>query len=536
MATGQANRIVDQLRWIVHDGGQRTRTDGQLLDGFIGRQDESAFAEIVRRHGPMVYGLCKRLLGNAHDAEDAFQATFMVLVRRARAVSPRELVGNWLYGVAYRVALDAASRVSRRRAREKQVVDMPHPTTTPEDAADLRPVLDLELSRMPEKYRVPIVLCELEGRSRREVARQLHLPEGTLSSRLAAGRKMLAIRLARHGLPLSGAALCTFFSGGAAQAMVPGSLAVSTIKAAAAGAAVQAVSLGLLSAQAAALTEGALKAMFITKLKSFAAVLLTLGMLTSGAGIMTLTADEPRPGGEAAQANKQAAPGAGGAQKPAAPGAGLAFGDLDGDGWPDLFIQQGQPFLLRWQKKSEKDTFDHLAAVHHSSMRKLVNCQACHHAQLKDPNKVSEEIDRLVVEKLWKQYLGIPDVPLRLKPTDGGQSGDILVIRIPKKSTPATDAEFLRRLCLDLAGRTPTLLEMHYFLKDTDPQKHKMAVSKLAGDSGAVQIMDWAAKPPTRESRAEDYVKEKLGKNQLTPEERQLVQKVLEFTEKERPK
>ena len=119
MATGQANRIVDQLRWIVHDGGQRTRTDGQLLDGFIGRQDESAFAEIVRRHGPMVYGLCKRLLGNVHDAEDAFQATFMVLVRRARAVSPRELVGNWLYGVAYRVALDAASRVSRRRARSR---------------------------------------------------------------------------------------------------------------------------------------------------------------------------------------------------------------------------------------------------------------------------------------------------------------------------------------------------------------------------------------------------------------------------------
>src|SRR5437588_6351038 len=179
MAAGQVNRIMHQLRWLAHGCAQRDRSDGQLLEQFIGARDEHAFEELLRRHGPMVLGVCRRLLGHAQDAEDAFQATFMVLVRRARSVMPRELVGNWLYGVAYRVALDAQARSSRRRAREKQVQDMPHPTTPPTDLdPDLRPLLDRELSRLPEKYRVPIVLCDLEGRTRKDVARQLGVPEG----------------------------------------------------------------------------------------------------------------------------------------------------------------------------------------------------------------------------------------------------------------------------------------------------------------------------------------------------------------------
>src|SRR5437763_852348 len=156
MAAGQANRIMHQLRWLAHGCEERARSDGQLLDRFIARRDEAAFAELLRRHGPMVLGVCRRLLGHAQDAEDAFQATFMVLVRKARSVMPRELVGNWLYGVAYRVALEAQARAGRRRAREKQVEDMPHPTTPAADPTDdLRPVLDRELSRLPEKYRVP---------------------------------------------------------------------------------------------------------------------------------------------------------------------------------------------------------------------------------------------------------------------------------------------------------------------------------------------------------------------------------------------
>src|SRR5437763_889269 len=244
MAAGQANRIMHQLRWLAHGCEERARSDGQLLERFVAARDEHAFAELLRRHGPMVLGVCRRLLGHVQDAEDAFQATFLVLVRRARSVMPRELVGNWLYGVAYRVALDAQARGSRRRAREKQVEDMPHPTTPPAHAdPDLRPLLNRELSRLPEKYRVAIVLCDLEGRTRKDVAGQLGVPEGTLSSRLNAGRKLLAGRLARHGLALSGAALAAALAAGPAQAGVPGALAIATVKAAALGAAGPAVAL-----------------------------------------------------------------------------------------------------------------------------------------------------------------------------------------------------------------------------------------------------------------------------------------------------
>src|SRR5262249_28965255 len=149
------------------------QTDGQLLSRFINARDETAFEALVRRHGPMVLGVCRRLLGHAHDAEDAFQATFLVLARKAACVMPREAAGNWLYGVAYHTALKAHSAAARRRAKERQVNVMPEPPIAQEDLwQELLPLLDRELSRLPDKYRLPTVLCDLEGRSRREVALQ----------------------------------------------------------------------------------------------------------------------------------------------------------------------------------------------------------------------------------------------------------------------------------------------------------------------------------------------------------------------------
>src|SRR5262245_15534171 len=231
--------------------------DAELLESFLTRQDEAAFGALVRRHGPMVLGVCRWVLGHAQDAEDAFQATFLVLARKAGSLGQRDLVGNWLYGVAYRTAREAKARNARRRAREKQVKDLPHPAVEPELAGpELSPTLDRELSRLPDKYRAPVVLCDLEGGSRKEVARQLNLPEGTLSSRLAAARRMLALRLARHGW----AAPCAV-----ARAAVPPPLAANV------------------SAQAAALTEGVLQAMLLTKPK-LAAVVLALGLLGAGVG------------------------------------------------------------------------------------------------------------------------------------------------------------------------------------------------------------------------------------------------------------
>jgi RNA polymerase sigma factor (sigma-70 family) len=288
--SGLVRWLTAELAW---DG--EALTDATLLERFLARHDEDAFALLVRRHGPMVLGVCRRLLGSAHDAEDAFQATFLVAVRKAASVRPRALFGNWLYGVAYRTALEARARIARRRSRERQVDTMPEPPqVAPEnDWEPLRQLLDQELSCLPEKYRVPVVLCDLEGRSRRDVARQLGLPEGTLSSRLATARKTLARRLARHRPALSGAALVAALTAGA-SAEVPPSLARSAVQVAQVAA--------VAPPQVVALAEGVLKAMLLTKLKVAALFVLAALVGLAGMGVTGLCAfaagPEPAPQAE----------------------------------------------------------------------------------------------------------------------------------------------------------------------------------------------------------------------------------------------
>jgi RNA polymerase sigma factor (sigma-70 family) len=285
--TGQLSGVIRQLRSValLPDGGGMT--DGQLLECFITRREEAAFAALVRRHGPMVLGVCRRALRHTHDAEDAFQATFLVLARKATSIGQRELLGNWLYGAAYRAALEA--KAARRRVKERQVSVMPEPEAVAEADVwlDLRPILDQELSRLPDKYRVPVVLCDLEGRTRRDVARQLNIPAGTLSGRLTTARRLLAKRLARHGLAVPGGALAATLFQNAASACVPSPLVGSTVKAAILLAAGQAAPAGLVSAKVAALTEGVLKTMLLTKLKIATAVLL-VGVLAGGAAMLAL--------------------------------------------------------------------------------------------------------------------------------------------------------------------------------------------------------------------------------------------------------
>jgi RNA polymerase sigma-70 factor (ECF subfamily) len=180
MATTETRTILQQLRKIAQRRDEPGRTDGQLLEALISRRDTAAFEALLRRHGPMVLGVCRRLLRDPHDTEDAFQATFLVLARKAASVSPRELVGNWLYGVAHTTAVRVRAANTKRRLREKQVADMPEPQVSQIDLLDdVQPVLDEELARLPDKHRVPLVLCDLEGRSRKEVARQLKIPEGS---------------------------------------------------------------------------------------------------------------------------------------------------------------------------------------------------------------------------------------------------------------------------------------------------------------------------------------------------------------------
>jgi RNA polymerase sigma factor (sigma-70 family) len=215
---------------LLQDGAGLT--DAQLLEGYLNRRDAAALAVLVRRHGPMVWGVCRRVVGNYHDAENAFQATFLVLVRKAASIVPRERVANWLYGVAHQTALKARGMAAKRRLRERQVTKMPEPAVVePEPWHDLQPLLDQELSRLPDKYRVVLVLCDLEGKTRKEAARQLGVPEGTVAGQLARARTMLAKRLARRGLPVSGAALAAVLAQNVASASVPASLLSATIQA-----------------------------------------------------------------------------------------------------------------------------------------------------------------------------------------------------------------------------------------------------------------------------------------------------------------
>jgi RNA polymerase sigma factor (sigma-70 family) len=282
MPTKGMNRVIQHLRRVVLLQDGAGLTDGQLLRIYLENGDETAFAALVRRHGPMVWGVCRRVLGNHQDAEDAFQATFLVLVRRAACVVPREMVANWLYGVARQTSLKARAMAAKRKTRERQMTVMAEPEIVSQDPwSDLQPILDQELSCLSDKYRSAIVLCDLEGKTRKEAARQLGLPEGTLAARLARGRAMLAKRLSRLGLGVSAGALAVALSQNGASAAVPTSVVSGTVQAASLFAAGQA-SAGLISTKVAALTEGVIKAMLIAKLKIATAVLLVIA--ASGAG------------------------------------------------------------------------------------------------------------------------------------------------------------------------------------------------------------------------------------------------------------
>jgi len=313
------NTIIRHLRRTVLLQEGAGLSDGQLLAAFISRKDETAFEALVRRHGPMVLSVCRRVLRNAHDADDAFQATFLVLVRKAGSIGVPELLANWLYGVAYNTARKARAASSKRRQREKPMTAIPEPPMTePALWHDLQSLLDQELSRLPQKYRVPIILCHLEGKSIKDAARQLNWPQGTLAGRLARAREMLAKRLARHGQAILGGALAAALLQNVSSASVPSALVSATVKAASTLAAGQAAAQAVISARVAALTEGVLKSMFMTKLRTVTMVLL-ISALVGGAGLFcgtqaaeqgkeAPTASGPETATEPALADREAEP------------------------------------------------------------------------------------------------------------------------------------------------------------------------------------------------------------------------------------
>lgn len=268
--------------------------DADLLDRFVQRKDEAAFSALLERHGPMVLGVCRRLLPDTHEADDAFQATFLIFLQKAKSLRDPASLGNWLYGVAYRVARRARTVAGKRRASERQVREMAATEFSPDTVWDeLRPILDEEIAQLPRNYQAPVVLCYLEGKTYSEAAHILGWAEGTVSGRLARARDRLRSRLTLRGLTLSGALLPPLLAQKGTEIVPPtlgaaihkGAVAVFTGQAAAAA----------FSAKVAALARSTLKALLLSKLRIALAVLAATCTVGGGTLVVTrwIVADRP---------------------------------------------------------------------------------------------------------------------------------------------------------------------------------------------------------------------------------------------------
>jgi RNA polymerase sigma factor (sigma-70 family) len=291
MTTAPLSGVIWQLRETALSHEDSGQTDAQLLEAFVSRGEEAAFESLLRRHGPMVLGVCRRVLHHAQDVEDSFQATFLVFVRKAASILPRDLVGNWLYGVAFRTALEARKRNARRRAKEREVEGVPKRELSTEDVwKELLPLLDQELNRLPDPYRLAIVLCDLEGKTHREAAQQLGWPQGTLSSRLVRGRVMLAKRLAKHGMVFSAGILSTMLAQNTVTASVPAPLILSTLEIARLAAAGQAALCGGVSTTVTTLAGAVQRGLWYTQVKQWSiCLMLALSLAALGDGESSTT-------------------------------------------------------------------------------------------------------------------------------------------------------------------------------------------------------------------------------------------------------
>lgn len=281
--------VMQWLRRLATVSGE-SRPDHELIGRFAQDGDEAAFTSLVQRHGPMIYGVCLRLLDQGQDAEDAFQATFLVLARKARSIRKQESVSCWLYGVASRIARNVRRKGAKQRHETIHDVGSPPADVT---WREVRTVLDEELARLPERLRLPLVLCYLDGKTRDEAAQELGWSEPTLRGRLERGRDLLRSRLTGRGVTLSSALLATMLTENAASAL-PASLARSTVAAAGVIAAGKPLA-GVVSAQIVGLVLMEVNAMFIGKLIHAAIIILAATVLLGGvaAGTGALLREEP---------------------------------------------------------------------------------------------------------------------------------------------------------------------------------------------------------------------------------------------------
>jgi RNA polymerase sigma factor (sigma-70 family) len=289
MADAILGKLLHHVRQRSAGFGDRSLSDEELLHAFLGEQDPEAFAVLVRRHGPMVLNVCRRVLHQQQDAEDAFQATFLTLARKAGSIGKQHALASYLYGVAYRAARTLKRAATRRRIHEARArLLLPADPCTDVSWREVQALLEEEIQRLPDKYRMVFVLCCVESRCRAEAARLLGLHEGTLSSRLAQARKMLQHRLARRGVTLSAILAATAVAQPAA-ARVPAALLIGTTQAAVAFGTRRGLTAGIVSAKVAGLAAELARRTITARLALLTALALTLGVIVASAGLLALS-------------------------------------------------------------------------------------------------------------------------------------------------------------------------------------------------------------------------------------------------------
>ncbi len=356
-----------RLRRLVAAPETARATDAQLLERFVRLRDDMAFELLVWRHGPMVLGLCRRLLRHAQDAEDAFQATFLTLVRKAGSIGKRDSVGSWLYKVAYRIALQARQTAAARVAREQRVARTAAVACVVEPADfDLHAAVAEEVGQLPEKYRAAVVLCYLQGKTHEEASRQLGCPKGTIAVRLMRAKERLRCRLESRGLTLSAGTLAAVLSERAAFA-VSDLLLHKTLRAALLLAAGGGLAAGGVSLPAMALMEGAVQAMWWTQVKMAVGAMLAVAALGAGGGWIALQGA----GTQEAVARDEVA-----AQKPAPDSLPKKDAKADtGPGHPEQVMNRSEVELLKQRDtmRAELETYEsEIAKLRHKSRKELV--------------------------------------------------------------------------------------------------------------------------------------------------------------------
>jgi RNA polymerase sigma factor (sigma-70 family) len=299
--SGKSGTIADHVKILFNVGTDAGLTDGELLRSFAHRYDleaQAAFAALVRRHGPMVIRVLSGVLDNLTDIEDAFQATFLVLARKARSIREPDAVGSWLYGVALRVAANLRAAANRRHIHERQFATMAAGPATENDRHDLETALLEEVDRLPEKYRAPVVLCYLEGLTHEAAARRLNWPVGTVEGRLARARGLLRSRLSRRGLAPAIGLLAATTAAEAAGAGLSSSCVDSTTKAAFSFAAGDTAAVGLAPARATMLAREALGAMRLGAIKMASAVMMIVALTAAFTGVLVLSSQDLRQSGQ----------------------------------------------------------------------------------------------------------------------------------------------------------------------------------------------------------------------------------------------